>query len=146
MLSATAASASPMAASAAKRERPISGTSYFGKIGEASMSCCSSSVATTTSPTFTPGANPPATPVNTIARTPKRSSSTVAVTAAATLPMRDSTATTGWPCRWPTQKSRPATRTRCSSGMRARSALSSSCMAATMAMGAATTAYLMSTP
>jgi hypothetical protein len=80
-----------------------------------------------------------------MARTANRSSSIVAVTAAATLPMRDSTATTGWPCRWPTQKSRPAMRTRCSSGICARSAFSSSCIAATMAMGAAT-GYLMSTP
>ena len=61
------ASASPIAVSAAKRAWPVSGTSYFGKIGEASRSCCSSSVATTTSPTSTPGASPPATPVKTMA-------------------------------------------------------------------------------
>ena len=51
--------------------------------------------ATTTSPTFTPGARPPATPVKTM-RVARRSArcSTVAVVAAATLPMRDSTTTT----------------------------------------------------
>src|SRR5690606_37250472 len=90
------------------------------------MSCCSSSLATTTSPTFSPGPMPPATPVMTMALAPKRSISSAVVVAAAALPMPESTATTAWPCRCPRQKLRPATSVRCSSGSSASTASSSS--------------------
>ena len=123
-------------ASVAKRERPVSGTSWRANSGEASRSCCSSSRATTTSPTRTAGASAPATPVNTIAAAPKRSISSTALLAAATLPMRDRLASTGRPCQWPCHTSRPAMRVRCSSGQRASTCASSSCSAARMAIGA----------
>ena len=58
------------------------------------MSCCMKLPATTTSPTRTPSPTPPAVPVKTMRCTLKRSISNVAVVAAATLPTRESTATT----------------------------------------------------
>ena len=81
-------------ASVSKRATPVSGTSKRGNSGEASMSCCMKLPATTTSPTRTPSPTPPAVPVKTMRSTLKRSISNVAVVAAATLPTRESTATT----------------------------------------------------
>jgi hypothetical protein len=54
-------------------------------------------VGTTTSPTATPVTHPPATPVNSTRRRQSASSAVAVVVAAATLPIRDSTSTTGCP-------------------------------------------------
>ncbi len=81
------------------------------------MSCWMSASATTTSPTRTSAPRPPATPVKMICWQAISVSNTVVVVAAATLPMRESTATMSRPCRWPTQKVRPARWTGSASGM-----------------------------
>ncbi|EWS64835.1 hypothetical protein Y695_01917 [Hydrogenophaga sp. T4] len=98
------------------------------------MSCCRNWRASTMSPTLTPAPRPPATPVKTMRFTPKCWISSVAVVAAATLPMPESTATTSCPCKCPTQNSRPPITCLCSSGISSNTLASSSCKAETMAV------------
>jgi hypothetical protein len=103
-----------------------------GNIGDASMSCCKKLSATTTSPTFTPSPRPPATPVNTMRA---RQSARSARGRGGRRHLADARqhGTTSCPCSGRARIRARGQRLR-SSGIRASTAASSSCMALTMAM------------